>query len=225
MPVRRAAWSAWNFLAVETAHGSVDEDRVTLTYWMNLLQSLPEKQHGPVLVTLNPPENNYPAKELIVKEQPYEHPIYTSDSVRNQQEVEKLQGSQGLYFAGAWLKYGFHEDGFSAGMRAAIALGAKAPFEPRPAEREVPSIFVETAAVSAFEQFRRVAAFGSAPVLWLLILANCLVEMMANVIFAAVASVGGTQRLTRCGIRNSLREVRSRWEDALEGNVGQKQIW
>ena len=36
-----------------------------------------------------------------------------------------MQGQNGLYFAGAWCGYGFHEDGLKAGIAAAAALGAK----------------------------------------------------------------------------------------------------
>jgi hypothetical protein len=43
-----------------------------------------------------------------------------------------LQGKGGLYYAGAWCGYGFHEDGLKAGMAAATALGAKIPWTPRP---------------------------------------------------------------------------------------------
>lgn len=32
-------------------------------------------------------------------------------------------------FVGAWTLYGFHEDGFTSGIRAAERLGAKLPFE------------------------------------------------------------------------------------------------
>lgn len=32
-------------------------------------------------------------------------------------------------FVGAWTLYGFHEDGFTSGIRAAERLGAKIPFE------------------------------------------------------------------------------------------------
>lgn len=45
------------------------------TYWMNLLQSVPEDKFGPVLVTLNPPFE--PKKELVVGEWEYEHPLFT----------------------------------------------------------------------------------------------------------------------------------------------------
>lgn len=36
--------------------------------------------------------------------------------------MHRIQGKRGISFAGAWLKYGFHEDGFTSGMRAAAAL-------------------------------------------------------------------------------------------------------
>jgi len=32
-------------------------------------------------------------------------------------------------FVGAWTLYGFHEDGFTSGVRAAEKLGANIPFE------------------------------------------------------------------------------------------------
>lgn len=42
---------------------------------MNLLQSIDEKVHGPVLVTLNPPFE--PAADKIAGEWSYDHPLYT----------------------------------------------------------------------------------------------------------------------------------------------------
>jgi hypothetical protein len=37
--------------------------------------------------------------------------------------------SDRVSFIGAWTLYGFHEDGFTSGIRAAERLGAKIPFE------------------------------------------------------------------------------------------------
>ena len=37
--------------------------------------------------------------------------------------------SEQVSFIGAWTLYGFHEDGFTSGIRAAEKLGAKIPFE------------------------------------------------------------------------------------------------
>lgn len=42
---------------------------------MNLLQSIPETDFGPVLVTLNPPFE--PKPELVAKEYWYEHPLFS----------------------------------------------------------------------------------------------------------------------------------------------------
>lgn len=165
MPKRRVAWSAWNFLA-ETIHSSAvsangnvngngkqvyqkeeeqDVDRVSLTYWMNLLQSLPEEKFGPILVTLNPttsPSSPYtPKPELVLKTQSYTHPLYTPDSVLAQTQLKSHQGIRGAFFAGAWTNYGFHEDGFSSGLRAAEAIeGVYLPFDVKDAEREVPRL-------------------------------------------------------------------------------------
>jgi predicted NAD/FAD-binding protein len=36
--------------------------------------------------------------------------------------VPGLQGQQHTYFAGAWMGYGFHEDGLKAGLQAARRL-------------------------------------------------------------------------------------------------------
>jgi hypothetical protein len=45
------------------------------------------------------------------------------------QERLPLINSDQVSFVGAWTLYGFHEDGFTSGIRAAERLGAKIPFE------------------------------------------------------------------------------------------------
>ena len=60
----------------------------------------------------------------------YKHPLYTVESVRAQERLEKIQNTRGVSYCGAWTKYGFHEDGFSSGLRVATEhLGAKLPFD------------------------------------------------------------------------------------------------
>lgn len=180
MPLRRQAWSAWNFIAEEqssassavhsstngsakganTAHSSPqDADRVSLTYWMNLLQSLPESKHGHVLVTLNPPTGAAaPRQELVAAQYDYDHPVYTAQSVRAQKAIRSVQGKDGLHFAGAWLAYGFHEDGFSSGLRVAERLGAQLPFDVRSAERAVPQRDTALLVIESLERCRSLAA-------------------------------------------------------------------
>nr|OQO17377.1 hypothetical protein B0A51_15528 [Rachicladosporium sp. CCFEE 5018] len=128
MPRRRATWTAWNYLIQSVPSKLSSPAGVSLTYNMNILQHLPESRHGPVLVTMNPPHAPDPAKtqgKFI-----YRHPLYTIEAVQAQKRLEQVQNARGVSYAGAWTKYGFHEDGFSSGLKASIEhLGAKLPFE------------------------------------------------------------------------------------------------
>ncbi|KAI9812391.1 MAG: hypothetical protein M1832_000426 [Thelocarpon impressellum] len=127
MPRREVAWSAWNYIT-QTSGDSSNVNQVCLTYWMNLLQHIPTNSFGPVLVTLNPLVEPDPA--LTQGRWEYAHPLYTPSAVRAQTRLPSIQNTRGISYAGAWTKYGFHEDGFSSGLSAAIGhLGAKMPFE------------------------------------------------------------------------------------------------
>ncbi|KAF2005280.1 amine oxidase [Amniculicola lignicola CBS 123094] len=130
MPLRRTAWSAWNYLTTSESPfnpttGSLQT--VTLTYNMNILQKLPVPTFGHVLVTLNPEEP--PASSLTQGIYQYRHPLYNSRMVAAQEELGKIQGNGGIWYAGAWTNYGFHEDGFASGMRAGLKLGGSVPWE------------------------------------------------------------------------------------------------
>ncbi|KAI9848246.1 MAG: hypothetical protein M1838_000602 [Thelocarpon superellum] len=126
MPQRRIAWSAWNYITRSSATSS-NIDQVCLTYWMNLLQHIPEDRFGPVLVTLNPLFD--PAPALTQGRWDYAHPLYTPAAVRAQGLLPTIQNTRGISYAGAWTKYGFHEDGFSSGLKVAMDhLGATLPF-------------------------------------------------------------------------------------------------
>ena len=116
MPAARAAWSAWNY---ERAQDDATEDaRVCLHYWINRLQPLPFAQD--VIVSLNPVRQIDPAK--VIQRIDYAHPVFDLAAMAAQQQVPALQGDKHRYFAGAWMGYGFHEDGLKAGRAAAQAL-------------------------------------------------------------------------------------------------------
>ncbi|EED79173.1 predicted protein, partial [Postia placenta Mad-698-R] len=130
MPKRRVAWSCWNYLTRSTVDKSgnakANVDQVSLprayqylpfTDWMNELQHISEEIYGPVLVTLNPPFD--PDPETLGGRYEYDHPVLGIKAVRAQQELSTIQNKRGISFVGAWTKYGFHEDGFTSGLRAA----------------------------------------------------------------------------------------------------------
>ena len=126
MPKRRIAWSAWNYITTSPTPSSVPS--VCLTYWMNLLQHIPASTYGTILVTLNPLHPPSPA--LTQGSWTYHHPLYNAAAIRSQKLLPRIQNTRGISYAGAWTKYGFHEDGFSSGIKVAVDhLGAKLPFE------------------------------------------------------------------------------------------------
>lgn len=130
MPKRRVAWSAWNYITESPFPPTKTRNisNVCLTYWMNLLQHIPEGKFGPVLVTLNP--LNMPNPKLAQGIWEYSHPLYNAAAIRSQDLLPKIQNIRGISYCGAWTKYGFHEDGFSSGLSVAIShLGARLPFE------------------------------------------------------------------------------------------------
>ena len=95
---------------------------------MNILQHLSEEELGPILVTMNPPHP--PDPRLTQGKFVYRHPLYTAEAVDAQKRLQEIQGERGVSFCGAWTKYGFHEDGFSSGLKVAMdQLGAELPFE------------------------------------------------------------------------------------------------
>jgi predicted NAD/FAD-binding protein len=125
MPRRRGVWSAWNYLS----DGPVDEAaRVSVTYWMNRLQGLVSP--APLLVTLNPQRE--PATGTILAERSYRHPQFDAAALRAQVRLPEIQGTAGLWFAGAWTGWGFHEDGIASAVRIAAAFGVVPPWVAAP---------------------------------------------------------------------------------------------
>ena len=127
MPTNQKSWSSWNYMTKSSPNGRANIDMVSLTYNMNILQHIPRDTFGDVLVTLNPLHRPDPKK--IQGEYLYTHPLYTPEAVRAQERLQRIQGKRNISYAGAWTKYGFHEDGFSSGLAAAEQFGARLPFE------------------------------------------------------------------------------------------------
>ncbi len=122
LPHRQKAWAAWNY----EASGSNSDPRVCLHYLINRLQPLPVEQ--PVVVSLNPQGEVDPAK--VIGEYSYAHPVFDLAAIRAQKTIAQLQGRQHTWYAGAWMGYGFHEDGLKAGLGAAQDLIAAFHLQP-----------------------------------------------------------------------------------------------
>ena len=118
MPMRRQAWGSWNYIG---------DKRTTstpyVTYWMNNLQRLATPD--PLFVTLNGPPAD-PA--LVIAEYDYDHPQFDTAALAAQRRIGRIQGRGGVWHAGAWLGYGFHEDGLTSGVKVALALGGQVPW-------------------------------------------------------------------------------------------------
>jgi len=114
MPRRGACWSSWNYL------GSGERDVIGVTYWMNRLQGLPFDQ--PLFVSLNPPVDIH--DERVFDEHAFAHPQFDLAATAAQARLPSIQGRGGLYFAGAYTRYGFHEDGLTSGLEAARLIAS-----------------------------------------------------------------------------------------------------
>ena len=119
MPRSKKAWASW----VYTEPKGPRPDRIDLTYWMNSLQNIPEDD--PMFVTLN--ANRPIAAEKIYDSVTFRHPVFDNAALEGQRQLQALNGQSSTWFCGAWMRNGFHEDGFASAVDVATALlaGAK----------------------------------------------------------------------------------------------------
>jgi len=92
---------------------------VYVTYYINRLQNLTTSTD--VFVSLNP--HVAPKPEMVYRRQIMAHPQFTRETLDGRNEIEdKFQGMDGLWFCGAYMGHGFHEDGCRAGFEVATAI-------------------------------------------------------------------------------------------------------
>lgn len=115
LPANKKAWASWSVNRHEDT-----KPVCTVNYYMNLLQSL--ECETPVIVSLN--QNEYIGPEHILMSKKYQHPIYTRATLQAQQRIKQLQGQNNSYYCGAYLGWGFHEDGARSGVEVAELLKA-----------------------------------------------------------------------------------------------------
>ena len=117
MPRNKKCWSSW----VYQSDGRGDEAQIGVTYWMNRLQNIDEAD--PLFTTLNPFTPIDP--RLIYDQVNFRHPIFDHAALNAQKRIQDIQGHNNCWFAGAYLRHGFHEDGFASAVRVADGIKTK----------------------------------------------------------------------------------------------------
>jgi predicted NAD/FAD-binding protein len=115
LPRAQRARASWNYSVDPTSR------RATVTYWMNRLQSIESSR--PLLVTLN--RRHAVDDRNVYAEIEYRHPVFDAAAVAAQRRRQEIQGRRGIYYAGAYWGYGFHEDGVQSALAVATAIGAE----------------------------------------------------------------------------------------------------
>jgi len=104
-------YAAWNYKNNE------DTNAVTLSYWINRLQNLESDKE--YFVSLNEIETITDVIEKIS----YEHPQFDVAAIKAQCLRKEISGKNNTYFAGAYWRYGFHEDGLWSANEIAKEFG------------------------------------------------------------------------------------------------------
>lgn len=114
LPRRRRAWASWVYHLLDEP-SSVS----TVSYHMNRLQSLaqPDEQ---IVVTLNRTAAIDPDRVVAVRH--FAHPVFTPEGMAAQESHHRISGVRRTHYAGAYWRWGFHEDGVWSGLRAAASV-------------------------------------------------------------------------------------------------------
>ena len=118
LPARSSDRSSWNY---QSPGCGVHAEKPSLTYYANRLQRLDGSRD--YCITLNRTAEIDP--DAVIRSIDYTHPQMTFASLAASNEAPALNGYRSTAFAGAWQGYGFHEDGITAGLRAAEAFGVR----------------------------------------------------------------------------------------------------
>lgn len=119
MPRLRRAWGCWSYEAGPRG----GQGGSCVHYWLNALQPLPFTT--PLFNSINPLHAPDPAR--VIARHAFAHPVFDQAAIDAQQEMPRIQGERRTWFCGAWMGYGFHEDGLKAGLSAAESVLERDP--------------------------------------------------------------------------------------------------
>ena len=109
----KKSYAAWNYKTDGT------ENSVTLSYWLNRLQNI--KSDKEYFVSLNETEN----LNSVIEKINYSHPQFDIKAIKAQEKRELINGKNNTYYAGAYWRYGFHEDGLYSANTIAKEFGCE----------------------------------------------------------------------------------------------------
>jgi predicted NAD/FAD-binding protein len=120
MPRSRKVWSSWSYVEPKSGPG----ERIDLTYWMNSLQPIPKDD--PLFVTLN---TTRPIRDDLIHDvNTFHHPVFDVAAFAAQGRLRTMNGSRNTWFCGAWMRNGFHEDGFASAVDVVQAMAERHSF-------------------------------------------------------------------------------------------------
>ncbi len=114
LPAKKLAWASWNYHLT-----AAQQPQAVLTYAINILQRIDAPKT--FCVTLNHTAAIDPQK--ILHRFNYAHPVFTLQGIAAQQRWSEINGVNRTWFAGAYWRNGFHEDGVVSALRVCEALG------------------------------------------------------------------------------------------------------
>lgn len=116
LPRYKRSWASWNYAIYPDRN-----DVATLTYQMNILQSIQSREV--YCVTLNSRDLIDP--ERICGEFNYDHPVFTVRRDQAQKRHSEMIDRRGVSYCGAYWRNGFHEDGVVSALAVCKGLGVR----------------------------------------------------------------------------------------------------
>lgn len=113
LPPQPRSWAAWNYRIDPNASAS------TVTYDLTRLMRLATDIR--YLVTLNDP--NRIQDDHVIHRIDYSHPVFDHAATAAQARIRDRNGTDGIWLCGAWMGYGFHEDGMRSAVDVCRGLG------------------------------------------------------------------------------------------------------
>ncbi len=120
LPKRRSAWAAWNYRLLGTE--GERHRKPTLTYNMNILQHI--ESETTFCVSLN--SRDQIAADQIVREFCYQHPVFSTQTMKAQKRRNQINGVRSTWYCGAYWYNGFHEDGVRSALDIVKMIDDKA---------------------------------------------------------------------------------------------------